>query len=104
MALLKESNSAITMTVRNWSQQRCLLEVKKEGELIRYHQNGKMMSKSFYKNDVMEGTATFYFKNGYVQSKVTYKNGELNRPAYNLSGHATLRMERKIYSVHILTS
>jgi antitoxin component YwqK of YwqJK toxin-antitoxin module len=59
-----------------------------EGEYVMYYSNGKIQSKSYYKDGKQEGESTHWSIDGTFVSRCFYKNGKMhgNHTIYNPDG------------------
>lgn len=61
----------------------------KEGEYLKYHQNGTIEIKGYYASGKMDSVWNYYYKNGTKELEVNLSEGELNGKfmEYNYLGH-----------------
>ena len=57
-----------------------LVNGKREGKWLHYHENGQLRLKRNYKDGKLEGEWLHYHENGQLRSKSNYKDGKLIDP------------------------
>jgi len=71
-----------------------LVEGKREGKWISYHENAQVESEGLYKNDKKTGEWTWYYDNGTLCCKEKYKNHKFKKGEYwEENGKSTTKSE-----------
>ena len=70
---------------------------KREGEWVKYHDNGNVSYRGSYKNGKEEGESLWYYRNGQSSDKGSYKNGKKEGEwvGYMTSGKVSYRVSYK---------